>query len=203
MRLLVSAGNSGDIAAARVNAARGLAHRGRWIESQAHTIAAMADTSQWIEPETVAEAAELHAMYGDPAKGQQQRPTEPSTSFVSISVAGAADQESKKEIDPHDLVFMSASELALKIQSRQVTSVEVVEAYLAQIAKYNGKLNAIVTLDIEGARQRAKEADAALARGEILGAAAWRSHNDQRQHRRRGDENHQQFARPCQLCAGL
>jgi DNA-binding SARP family transcriptional activator/tetratricopeptide (TPR) repeat protein len=71
VRLLVSAGNSGDIAAARVNAARGLAHRGRWIESQAHTIAAMADTSQWIEPETVAEAAELHAMYGDPAKGQQ------------------------------------------------------------------------------------------------------------------------------------
>ena len=125
------------------------------------------------------------------------------TGKAAGTVAGAADQESKKEIDPHDLVFMSASELALKIQSRQVTSVEVVEAYLAQIAKYNGKLNAIVTLDIEGARQRAMEADAALARGEILGAAAWRSHNDQRQHRRRGDENHQQFARPCQLCAGL
>lgn len=98
-------------------------------------------------------------------------------SFDSIAAAGAttgaasgaADQESKKDIAPHDLVFMSASELAWKIQSRQITSVEVVEAYLAQIAKYNGKLNAIVTLDVEGARQRAKEADAAIARGEIWG----------------------------------
>ena len=97
--------------------------------------------------------------------------------FDPIATAGtttgadtvAAVRESKKEIDPHDLVFIPASELAWKIRSRQVTSVEVVEAYLAQIAKYNGKLNAIVTLDIEGARQRAKEADAAIARGEIWG----------------------------------
>lgn len=81
----------------------------------------------------------------------------------------AADRKSMKDVAPHDLVFMSASELAQKIQSRQVTSLEVVDAYLAQIAKYNSKLNAIVTLDKEGARQRAKEADLALVRGEIWG----------------------------------
>ena len=81
----------------------------------------------------------------------------------------AAEQESKKGIASHDLVFLSASELAQKIRSRQVTSLEVVDAYLAQIAKYNGKLNAIVTLDKEGARQRAKEADRALAQGVIWG----------------------------------
>ena len=81
----------------------------------------------------------------------------------------AAEQESKKGIASHDLVFLLASELAQKIRSRQVTSLEVVDAYLAQIAKHNSKLNAIVTLDKEGARQRAKEADRALAQGVIWG----------------------------------
>ena len=81
----------------------------------------------------------------------------------------AAEQASKKGIASHDLVFLSASELAQKIRSRQVTSLEVVDAYLAQIDKHNSKLNAIVTLDKEGARQRAKEADKALAEGVIWG----------------------------------
>ena len=71
LRLLATAGNSGDIGAARVNAARGLAHRGQWIESQAYMNAITGDTKHWVEPETIAETAELHAMYGDPAKGLQ------------------------------------------------------------------------------------------------------------------------------------
>jgi amidase len=45
----------------------------------------------------------------------------------------------------------------------------VLEAHLRQIAKYNQPLNAIVTLDEEGARRRAREADEALARGDIWG----------------------------------
>jgi len=47
-----------------------------------------------------------------------------------------------------------------------VSSLEVVEAYLAQIARHNPDLNAIVTLDEDGARVKAQEADAALAQGE-------------------------------------
>ncbi len=46
---------------------------------------------------------------------------------------------------------------------------EVLDAYLRQIERHNPTLNAVVTLDEERARQRAKEADAALARGEIWG----------------------------------
>ena len=71
LRLLLNAGNSGDVAAAHVNVARSLAHRGQWIESQAHACAAIGDTSSWVEAETVAEAAELQAMYGNPAQGLQ------------------------------------------------------------------------------------------------------------------------------------
>jgi amidase len=43
------------------------------------------------------------------------------------------------------------------------------QAHLSHIAQHNPALNAIVTLDEERALQRAKEADAALARGEIWG----------------------------------
>lgn len=59
--------------------------------------------------------------------------------------------------------------MALAIQSGNISALDVVEAHLAQIDRYNPKLNAIVTLDREGARQRAREADAALARGENWG----------------------------------
>ncbi len=69
-----------------------------------------------------------------------------------------------------DLVFSSAHQLAKDIRDRQVSSLEVLEAYLKQISQHNSKLNAIVTLDEERSRQRAKAADEALARGEIWGA---------------------------------
>ncbi|ARV60774.1 amidase [Nostocales cyanobacterium HT-58-2] len=68
-----------------------------------------------------------------------------------------------------NLVFMPAHQLAQMIRDGAVSSVEVLNAYLAQIAKQNSKLNAICTLDEERARQRAKQADEALARGENWG----------------------------------
>jgi amidase len=68
-----------------------------------------------------------------------------------------------------DLVFASVQELAVAIRQRQVSAVEVVDAHLAQIDKYNPRLNVIVLLDREPARVQAREADAALARGEVWG----------------------------------
>jgi amidase len=68
-----------------------------------------------------------------------------------------------------DLVFTPAHQLAQMIRDRTLSSVEVLNAYLAQIAKHNTKLSAICTLDEERARQRAKLADEALARGENWG----------------------------------
>ncbi|MBD1929966.1 amidase [Trichocoleus sp. FACHB-90] len=69
----------------------------------------------------------------------------------------------------NNLVFSPAYQLATAIRSRQVSSVEVLEAHLHQIAKHNPTLNAIVTLDEERARQRAKEADEAISQGVIWG----------------------------------
>jgi amidase len=68
-----------------------------------------------------------------------------------------------------DLLFASATELAMWIRQGRVSSSELVDAYLARIARYNRSLNAVVTLDEERARKRAQEADAALARNETWG----------------------------------
>src|SRR5689334_18043745 len=68
-----------------------------------------------------------------------------------------------------DLNFATAMELVAAIQAREVSAVEVLDAHLAQIARQNPALNAVVTLDEAGARRRAAAADAALARGEVWG----------------------------------
>jgi amidase len=67
------------------------------------------------------------------------------------------------------LTFFPASELARMIRDREVSVVEVVNAYLHQIAQHNSKLNAICTLDEGNALARAKLADEALSRGENWG----------------------------------
>jgi amidase len=68
-----------------------------------------------------------------------------------------------------DVVFSSAAQLAGAIRAGQISAAEVLEAHLAQIDAHNPALNAIITLDAETASARAREADAARARGELWG----------------------------------
>lgn len=68
-----------------------------------------------------------------------------------------------------DSLFSSTKQLAAAIRAGQVSATEVLEAHLAQIARHNATLNAIILLDAERAHQRAREADEALARGEVWG----------------------------------
>ena len=68
-----------------------------------------------------------------------------------------------------DPIFATAHDLATAILERRVSVVDVLAAHLAHIDRHNPALNAIVTLNVEGARVRAREADAALARGEVWG----------------------------------
>jgi amidase len=68
-----------------------------------------------------------------------------------------------------ELTCLTASELADTVRQRKASCHEVLEAHLQRIAAQNPSLNAIVTLDEDGARRRAKEADEALAHGESWG----------------------------------
>jgi len=77
------------------------------------------------------------------------------------SYVNAGEKEKETALSPNGMVFLSASELAEKIKTHRVTSLEVVNAYLDHIKKYNHTLNAIVTLDKDAAIQRAQDADAA------------------------------------------
>ncbi|MER8682599.1 amidase [Mesorhizobium sp. M1405] len=68
-----------------------------------------------------------------------------------------------------DIVFSSTTKLAAAIRDRTVSAIEVLDEHLAQIDRHNEAVNAVVTLDQDGARQRAGKADETQARGEALG----------------------------------
>jgi len=68
-----------------------------------------------------------------------------------------------------DVAKSSATELAAAIRRREISSSELLEAYVARIARFDKPLNSVVTLDLERARARAAQADEALARGENWG----------------------------------
>ena len=63
-----------------------------------------------------------------------------------------------------ELVFSSVMSLSRAIRSKQVSSEEVVRAYLDRIAVVNPKINAVVTLAADRALEEARQADAELAR---------------------------------------
>ncbi|SDC23916.1 amidase [Geodermatophilus telluris] len=68
-----------------------------------------------------------------------------------------------------DLCLRPATELAALVRKREVSARELLEAHLARIERVDPQVNAIVTLDAEGARAAADAADAALAAGEEVG----------------------------------
>ena len=68
-----------------------------------------------------------------------------------------------------DIALRPAHLLADAIRCREVSSRELLDHYLARVERLNPPLNAVVTLDPEGARSAADAADAALARGEVGG----------------------------------
>ena len=68
-----------------------------------------------------------------------------------------------------DLCTRPATELAAMVRAREVSARELVDAHLERIDRLDPGINAIVTLDAEGARAAADAADAALAAGEPVG----------------------------------
>jgi len=68
-----------------------------------------------------------------------------------------------------DRAFASVTELSTAIGDRRIGCCELLEFYLARAERHNPALNAIVVWQVEQARERARAADAALARGERWG----------------------------------
>ncbi len=69
----------------------------------------------------------------------------------------------------NNILFMSATEIAAKIRNKEVTSYEVVSAYLQQIDAQNDIFNAVVLVDKENALRQAQLADKAIKNGDNSG----------------------------------
>jgi len=68
-----------------------------------------------------------------------------------------------------ELTFSSAQELAAKLSSKQISSVELTRHYIDRIERLDDTVNAVVVRTFERALDDAAAADAALARGAPLG----------------------------------
>src|SRR5215471_6962395 len=68
-----------------------------------------------------------------------------------------------------DRAFASATQLSKEIRDRRIGCVELLDFYLTRAERHNPALNAIVVWQVDQARERARAADAALARGESWG----------------------------------
>jgi amidase len=69
-----------------------------------------------------------------------------------------------------DLHYKPATELASLIRRKKVSALELLDHFLARIEKHNPKLNAVIWMNRDKARKRAKAADAALKKGKRLGS---------------------------------
>src|SRR5581483_1794264 len=68
-----------------------------------------------------------------------------------------------------ETAFASATRLAGEIRERRIGCLELLDLFVARAEKFNPTLNALVAWQVDVARDRAREADAALARGEVWG----------------------------------
>ena len=69
----------------------------------------------------------------------------------------------------HELVFLSAAELASEIRNKQISPVEAVEAYLDQINNIDPKLNAYITVLSDQALEAARESETDITSNRVRG----------------------------------
>ena len=69
----------------------------------------------------------------------------------------------------NDATFAPAHELARSVRDGDISSRELLAAFVDRVERLNGSVNAVVTLDLERAETAAARADEALARGDAIG----------------------------------
>ncbi|MBW2154865.1 MAG: amidase, partial [Deltaproteobacteria bacterium] len=69
----------------------------------------------------------------------------------------------------HEIPFRSAKQLASLIRRKKVGCLELLDIYLKRIEQYNSRINAVIFMNLEEARKRARAADRALAEGKLWG----------------------------------
>src|SRR5580698_3492885 len=75
----------------------------------------------------------------------------------------------KRPADLEEVAFWPIVQLSQLLKTRQVTSTELTQMYLARLHKYNDKLNCVVTFLDDIALAQSKQADAEIASGKYKG----------------------------------
>lgn len=75
----------------------------------------------------------------------------------------------KRPADLEEVAFWPVMRLAQLLKTKQVTSLELTEMYLARLHRYNPKLNCVVSFCDDLAIAQAKQADAEIAAGKYKG----------------------------------
>ncbi|MFB6278701.1 MAG: amidase [Salinibacter sp.] len=101
----------------------------------------------------------------DPRRGGAEIPDVPPSDDGATVSLPSVDRPSTDE----DLAYASIPELAHLLRTRQVTSVELTELFLARLRRHDEALNAVITYTEERALETARRADEQLAAGEWRG----------------------------------
>ncbi len=83
--------------------------------------------------------------------------------------AKASRAKTRGKLGDEQLAFLPLRELADRVRTRQVSSLQLTELYLGRLTRYGEKLLCVVTLTPELAREQAARADAEIARGKYRG----------------------------------
>jgi Asp-tRNA(Asn)/Glu-tRNA(Gln) amidotransferase A subunit family amidase len=75
----------------------------------------------------------------------------------------------KRPANLDDVAFWPVTSLAVLIESKQVSSIELTQMYLTRLKRYNDKLKFVITFTDELAIKQAKQADAEIAAGHYRG----------------------------------
>ena len=71
----------------------------------------------------------------------------------------------EKAMDTKDLCYRSAHDLAALIRRKEISPVEIVDAYLGRIEAVDSRLSAFLTLTADAAREESKRAEAEISAG--------------------------------------
>ncbi len=85
--------------------------------------------------------------------------------FTAVSAGAAAQRAGSSD----SLAFNSAIELTRMIRDKEISSVELTQYFIDRIERLDEGLNAVVVRDFDRALAAARDADDALARGQLIG----------------------------------
>jgi amidase len=89
---------------------------------------------------------------------------------IAMALSATSSGKARASDLPGDITDMSATRLSLAIRQREVSCVEVMQAYLARIHRYNPVYNAIVSMvEDDVLTEQARAADQALSNGDYWG----------------------------------